>query len=95
MAVVLGYLQNARIAPVDLMLHVLDPRLPEHDRYRVGLYKENGKLLGLMDLIMSDPRGEERLGKWMQPYAVNATCTIVDWEMELVKERLTVPRRCR
>jgi hypothetical protein len=41
------------------MLHVLDPRLPEHDRYRVGLYKENGKLSSLMDVIMSDPTGAE------------------------------------
>ena len=36
-AVVLGYLRDARIAPVDIMLHVLDPQLPEHDRYRVAI----------------------------------------------------------
>jgi len=55
-AVVLGYLRDARIAPVDIMLHVLDPRLPEHDRYRVGLYKENGKLSSLMDVIQQVQR---------------------------------------
>jgi len=39
-AVILGYLQDAHIAPVNIMLHVLDPHLLEHDRYWVGLYKE-------------------------------------------------------
>jgi len=57
MAVILGYLQDAHIAPVNIMLYVLDPQHLEHDRYQVGLYKENGKLLSLMDVIMSDPTG--------------------------------------
>jgi hypothetical protein len=75
-AVALGYLRDARLAPVDLMIHVLDPQLPEFDRYRIGLYKEDGKLAGLMDMIMSDQRGQERLGQWMQPHVVNTTCSI-------------------
>jgi hypothetical protein len=72
------------------MIPVLDPQLPEFDRYRVGLYREDGKLADMMDMIMSDQRGEDRLRQWMQPHAVNTTCAIVDQEMDLVKARLTV-----
>jgi len=90
-AVALGYMRDARLAPADLMIHVLNPQSPELDRYRVGLYKEGGKLGDMMNVIMSDPRGKERLREWMQPHAVDATCAIVDREMELVKARLSIP----
>ncbi|KIM92144.1 hypothetical protein PILCRDRAFT_251 [Piloderma croceum F 1598] len=90
-AIALGYLQDAHLAPVDLMIHVLDPQLPEFDRCHISLYKEDGKLAGLMDMITSDQWGQERLGQWMQPHVVNTTCSIVDQEMELVKSRLTLP----
>ena len=73
------------------MIHVLDPQLPEFDRYCIGLYKEDGKLAGLMDMIMSDQRGQERLGQWMQPHVINAMCSILDQEMELIKSCLTLP----
>lgn len=74
---ILNGLRADRLSPIDLMLYVLDPQLPEFDRYRVGLYRESGKLAELMDVIMADPRGEERLHEWMRPHAVNATCTLL------------------
>src|ERR1700676_3261384 len=77
-------------APVDLLIHVLDPELLEYDKYCIGLYKEEGKLVDLVDMIMSDQCGEERLVQWIQPHVVDVTCSIVDQEMELVKSRLAL-----
>jgi len=76
---------------VDLLLYVLDLESPDLDRYCVGLYKQGGKLAELMDTIMGDGRGAERLQEWMRPHAVETTCAIVDREMELAKECLMVP----
>ena len=75
---ILAYLQKTRLSPVDLLLYVLDLESPDLDRYRVGLYKQGGKLAELMDTIMGDERGAERLREWMRPHVVEATCAIVD-----------------
>jgi hypothetical protein len=88
---ILAYLQKTRLSPADFMIYVLDTHSTDLDRYRVGLYKQGGKLAEMMDKIMGDERGAERLREWMQPHVVEATCAIVDQEMELAKECLTMP----
>ena len=88
---ILAYLQKTRLSPADFMIYVLDTQSTDLDRYCVGLYRQGGKLAEIMDTIMGDERGAERLREWMQPHAVEATCAIVDQEMELAKECLMVP----
>lgn len=88
--VALGYLRLGRLSPIDLLIHVLDPATPENDRYRTALYKEDGRLAEVMDIIMADDRGSQRLWAWMRPHAVDRTCEIIEGEMEVVKEKLSM-----
>ena len=41
-------------------------------------------------MIMADERGRHRLGMWMKEHAVESTCEIIDAEMDVVRECLTM-----
>jgi hypothetical protein len=75
---VLAYFREICLAPVDLMIYALNVQSPKLEKYQIGLYKTDGKLLEMMDTIMGDLRGAETLRKWMQPHAIEATCALVD-----------------
>jgi len=87
---VLAHLRLGRLSPVDLLIHVLDPQIPENDWHRIHLYKEDGRLGELMDMIMEDERGHKRLGVWMKEHAIEAICEVIDAEMDVVRENLTM-----
>jgi hypothetical protein len=67
---VLTHLRLGRLSPIDLLIHILDPQIPENDWHRIHLYKEDGRLAEIMDTIMADERGRRRLGVWMKEHAV-------------------------
>jgi hypothetical protein len=45
------------LSPIDLLTDVLDPQTPENDWHRTALYKEDGCLVEVMDMIMGDEQG--------------------------------------
>jgi hypothetical protein len=88
MKVALAYLRLGRLGPIDLLAHILDPSIAENDRYRTLLYKEDGRLGEILDMVMEDARGRERLELWMKQPAIDLVCTIVDREMDAAKNAL-------
>jgi hypothetical protein len=59
-------LRRERISPVDILLQVLDPDDLAYDRHRGNLYRDdNTKLTSLIETIMSDQKGKEKLSQCM------------------------------
>jgi hypothetical protein len=90
MKVALAYLRHGRLSPIDLLAHILDTRKSENDRHRTALYREGGRLGEILNMVMNDVRGKERLDIWMEGHAIDLTCAIVDREMDVVKKRLSM-----
>jgi hypothetical protein len=89
--IVLTFLREGKLSPVDLLIDVLDSSNGKHQSYRDELYKTDAlKLHVLLDHITGDPKGKRKMDEWMRPYAVDLTCEIVDSEMEVTKRELSM-----
>ncbi|KAJ7639893.1 hypothetical protein B0H17DRAFT_1216787 [Mycena rosella] len=68
---ILADLRRERISPIDILLQVLDPDDIDYDRYRGNLYREDStKLSELLERIMGDYNGKEKLLQCMRPHLV-------------------------
>ena len=79
------------MSPIDILIDVLDPSDEKHQYYRQALYRDDAsKLHILLDHIIANPNGKQKMDDWMAPHAIDYTCDIVDAEMEAVKQKLSM-----
>jgi hypothetical protein len=79
----LASLRQDRISPLDILIQVLDPEDMAYDRYRANLYRnDSAKLPALIEKIMADDKGREKLLECMKPCLLDFSCEIVAQEME-------------
>ncbi|KAJ8522779.1 hypothetical protein ONZ45_g630 [Pleurotus djamor] len=89
----LKILRQGRLAPIDLLLEVLNPRKWSNDQYRSGLFaKAPEKLVELLDLVLESPKGAATLKDFMRPHALETVTAEVYKEMDIVKKHLSLPR---
>ncbi|KAF7345728.1 hypothetical protein MVEN_01592900 [Mycena venus] len=88
----LASLRQDWISPVDILLQVLDPDDIVYDRYRGNLYRDDStKLASLIEIIMSDHKGKQKLSECMEPYLVEFACDTVAEEMETRQKKSILP----
>jgi hypothetical protein len=88
----LAGLRRERISPVDILLQVLDPDDLSYDRYRGNLYRDdNTKLASLIEIIMSDQNGKQKLSQCMGPHLLDLACDTVAEEMETRRKNSILP----
>ncbi|KAJ7469215.1 hypothetical protein FB451DRAFT_1479113 [Mycena latifolia] len=79
----LAELRQDRISPIDILIQVLDPEDISYDRYRGNLYKEDStKLALLLDKIMEDYNGKQKLLECMRSHLFQFACDTVAEEMK-------------
>ncbi|KAJ7922080.1 hypothetical protein B0H13DRAFT_1866147 [Mycena leptocephala] len=84
----LAALRRERISPLNIVIQVLDPDDIAYDRYHGNLYHKNGaKLSLLIEMIMSEPKGKQKLLECMQPHLADFTCDTVAEEMEVRRRK--------
>jgi hypothetical protein len=87
----LTFLREGKLSPIDLLIDVLNPSDEKHQYYRQALYKADAsKLHILLDHIIADRNGKQKMDEWMAPHAVDYTCEVVDAEMEAMKKKLSM-----
>jgi hypothetical protein len=88
----LAGLRRERISPVDILLQVLDPDDLAYDRYRGNLFRDdNTKLASLIETIMSDQKGKEKLSQCMEPHLLDFACDTVAEQMETRRKKSILP----
>ncbi|KAI9437299.1 hypothetical protein H4582DRAFT_2058293 [Lactarius indigo] len=89
---VLALLREGNLSPFDLILEILNDCKPEYAGYRVELYKDsNRKLPWILDSIHAVDSGRAKLWSWMEPYALEHVCGVIDKEMDLVNKMDLLP----
>ncbi|KAF8810165.1 hypothetical protein BYT27DRAFT_7066347, partial [Phlegmacium glaucopus] len=79
-------------SPIDVLLEVLNQSSPEYQGYRTELYKNSSSNLGrLLDTIMDDKKGAQKLNKWMLPHALDLVCSTVYDEMDALNVSSRLP----
>jgi len=82
----LEILRQGKLTMIDLFLYVLDS---SHHNYRRGLFGE--KFLDLLDKIIQSKDGKARVERWMQGEGAEVVSTVIEHEMDSVRERFRLP----
>jgi hypothetical protein len=89
---VLKLFSDAGRSPLDLIIDLLDLDQDEYEHYRTRWFSSNcNKISVLLDLIFAHPKGHDLILHWVRPHSLEAICTTVASEMDLVVKELSFP----
>jgi hypothetical protein len=88
----IGILKAGRLSPFDLVIELLDNDNAEYYGYRTKLYKPgNTKLSKILDSILGNHSGKQKLWSWMRPLALEIVSEAIDKEMDSVTKEEILP----
>ena len=89
---ILSLLRGARMSPADLLLEVLDEYKPQFGSYQTEFYKEqNQKMVRILDTVMANSNGEDKLRKWLLGTGLPLVCNSVSDEMDAIQKVENLP----
>ncbi|KAI9449898.1 hypothetical protein BJY52DRAFT_1192215 [Lactarius psammicola] len=86
---VLRDLQALKFTAIDLLMTIIDGN-GEFEGFRNALFspKNRAKLVGLLDRLLQDKKGQSIVSEWMFPHALRLVCERVHTEMDAAKPHL-------